>query len=160
MKIPSLAAATIVVSTSAGATTAYQNVDVSVAGRYREGVSIAVTVERAKLPESFVEIEPGHDMDWPDSSPTLRPQHDRWDREAESRFDNLVDKDVFGDLTGSEQEELEELQSVRFDRLAPRTYLDCKREFELDMIADEAMMAMNRLLEFVAREYNVTVAEN
>ena len=76
-----------------------------------------------------------------------------WNTSAEQRFIELVDKFALDEISPQEAAELQALQSARLVESAPRSYEEIVREFEIDQAANEAVEALNRLIESVRKPW-------
>jgi predicted DNA-binding protein (UPF0251 family) len=84
------------------------------------------------------------------TTPVIKVRSFRWNKEMESRFDELALKHAFGESNIEEEIKLEELQSIRLQELAPRSYEEVRREFEIEKATKNALEAIDTLARTVA----------
>lgn len=82
---------------------------------------------------------------------------EKWGEEEEQRFDELSVKFALDELGPGEERELENLQKVRVRELAPRSYEDVKKEFEIEKATAAALRALDDLIRAVTTSWPSTV---
>jgi chemotaxis regulatin CheY-phosphate phosphatase CheZ len=68
-----------------------------------------------------------------------------WNKKLEAKFDELAIKHALDEITSEEQTYLERIQSIRLQELAPRSYDEIMREFEIEKATKNALEAINQL---------------
>lgn len=82
---------------------------------------------------------------------------DKWGEEEAQRFDELSVKFALDELGPGEEQELENLQRIRVRELAPRSYEDVKKEFEIEKATATAIRALDDLIRAVTTNWPATV---
>jgi hypothetical protein len=83
----------------------------------------------------------------------IRQDSGEWSEEDRSRFNVLAKRFALETITADEQVELKRLQRRRSHALAPRTYDEVKREYEIDQAVETAITAINDLIKSVRKPF-------
>lgn len=72
----------------------------------------------------------------------------KWNRTHQTRFDVLVDKEAFEKISPAEIQELEQLDSLRRTKLAPRTGEEIVAEYRARRETERVLKALRRYVQF------------
>jgi len=69
-----------------------------------------------------------------------------WDDVKQARFDELAIMHALDETNSAEEFELQQLQAMRLQEFAPRSYEEVRHEFEIEKATNNAIQAIDTLL--------------